>query len=147
MSESSEQDLTPDPSNFNQQIIDEFRANGGKVGGMFEGAPMLLLTTTGAKSGQPRVSPLVYSTDGDRMVIMASKGGPPTNPDWFHNLRANPEVTLEVGTETFPARASVPDGEERQRLWDQMVAQMPGFADYQRNTTREIPVVVLERAD
>lgn len=147
MSESSEQDLTPDPSNFNQQIIDEFRANGGKVGGMFEGAPMLLLTTTGAKSGQPRVSPLVYSTDGDRMVIMASKGGAPTNPDWFHNLRANPEVTLEVGTETFPARASVPDGEERQRLWDQMVAQMPGFADYQRNTTREIPVVVLERAD
>lgn len=147
MSESSEQDLTPDPSNFNQQIIDEFRANGGKVGGMFEGAPMLLLTTTGAKSGQPRVSPLVYSTDGDRMVIMASKGGAPTNPDWFHNLRANPEVTLEVGTETFPARASVPDGEERQRLWDQMVAQMPGFGDYQRNTTREIPVVVLERAD
>lgn len=147
MSESEQQDLTPDPSNFNQQIIDEFRANGGKVGGMFEGAPMLLLTTTGARSGQSRVSPLVYTTDGDRMVIIASKGGAPTNPDWFHNLRANPEVTLEVGTETFPARASVPDGEERQRLWDQMAAQMPGFGDYQRNTTREIPVVVLERAD
>lgn len=147
MSESEQQDLTPDPSNFNQQIIDEFRANGGKVGGMFEGAPMLLLTTTGARSGQPRVSPLVYTTDGDRMVIIASKGGAPTNPDWFHNLRANPEVTLEVGTETFPARASVPDGEERQRLWDQMAAQMPGFGDYQRNTERQIPVVVLERAD
>jgi deazaflavin-dependent oxidoreductase (nitroreductase family) len=145
MSESEQQDLAPDPSNFNQQIIDEFRANGGKVGGMFEGAPVLLLTSTGAKSGQPRVSPLVYTTDGDRLVIIASKGGAPTNPDWFHNLRANPEVTLEVGTERFPARASVPEGEERQRLFDQMAAQMPGFADYQRDTSRQIPVVVLER--
>ena len=131
---------------FNNDIIEEFRANGGKVGGMFEGAPMLLLTTTGARSGQPRVSPLVYSTDGDRMVIIASKGGAPTNPDWFHNLRANPAVTLEVGTETIPARATVAEGGERQRLWDQMVAQMPGFDDYRRSTTREIPVVVLERA-
>jgi deazaflavin-dependent oxidoreductase (nitroreductase family) len=145
MSESEQPDLAPDPSNFNQQIIEEFRANGGKVGGMFEGAPMLLLTTVGAKSGQPRVAPLVYTTDGDRMVIIASKGGAPTHPDWFHNLRANPDVTLEVGTETFPARASIPEGDERQRLWDQMVAQMPGFADYQRGTSREIPVVVLER--
>ena len=145
MSETEQRELTPDPSNFNQQIIDEFRANGGKVGGMFEGAPMLLLTTVGARSGQPRVSPLVYTSDGDRMVIIASKGGAPTNPDWYHNLRANPEVTLEVGTETFPARASVPEGAERQRLFDHMAAQMPGFADYQRNTSRQIPVVVLER--
>ena len=106
---------------------------------------MLLLTTTGARSGRPRVSPLVYTTDDDRMVIIASKGGAPTHPDWFHNLVANPAVTLEVGSEAFPARASVAEGDERQRLWDQMVAQMPGFADYQRNTSREIPVVVVER--
>jgi deazaflavin-dependent oxidoreductase (nitroreductase family) len=134
-----------DPGDFNQQLIAEFRANEGTVGGMFAGAPMALLTTTGAKTGQPRTSPLVYTRDGDRYVVIASKGGAPTNPDWFHNLRANPDVTLEIGTETFAARASVPEGEERQRLFAQMAALMPGFAEYQRNTTRQIPVVVLER--
>ena len=134
-----------DMNDFNQQVIAEFRANGGQVGGQFAGAPMLLLTTTGARSGQARTSPLVYTTDGDRFVIIASKGGAPTNPDWYHNVRANPEATVEVGTETFQARATVPDGEKRDRLFDQMAAQMPGFAEYQRNTTRRIPVVVLER--
>jgi deazaflavin-dependent oxidoreductase (nitroreductase family) len=130
---------------FNENLIEEFRANGGKVGGMFAGAPMALLTTIGARSGLPRTTPVVYTTDNGHYVIIASKGGAPTNPDWFHNLRANPEVTVEIGTETFPARASVPTGAERDRLYDQMAAQMPGFAEYQKNTTRQIPVVVLER--
>jgi deazaflavin-dependent oxidoreductase (nitroreductase family) len=130
---------------FNQKIIEEFRANGGKVGGPFAGGNMLLLTTTGARSGQPRVSPLAYSSDGDRIVVIASKGGAPTNPDWFHNLIANPIVTVERGTETFQARATVPEAAERDRLFDQVSAQMPGFAEYQRNTTRKIPVVVLEK--
>ena len=132
---------------FNRQLIEEFRANGGKVSGMFAGAPLMLLTTTGAKSGLPRVVPLVHTTDDGRMVIIASKGGAPTHPDWFHNLRANPQVTVEVGTETFPARATVLQGAERQRLFDQMAAQMPNFAEYQKNTARRIPVVVLERAE
>lgn len=135
-----------DFNDWNRAIIEEFRANGGKVGGQFAGAPMLLLHTTGAKSGQQRINPLVYSTDGDRMVIIASKGGAPTNPDWYYNLVANPSVKLEVGTEQFEARATVPSGEERTRLFEQMAARMPGFAEYQRNTTRVIPVVVLERA-
>ena len=130
---------------FNQKIIEEFRANGGKVGGPFAGGNMLLLTTTGARSGQPRVSPLAYSSDGDRIVAIASKGGAPTNPDWFHNLIANPIVTVERGTETFQARATVPEAAERDRLFDQVSAQMPGFAEYQRNTTRKIPVVLLEK--
>ena len=147
MSENEQTQEAPDYNAFNRQVIEEFRANGGKVGGMFAGAPMLLLTTTGAKSGQARVSPMVYTTDNDRMVIIASKGGAPSHPDWFHNLRANPEVTVEVGTETFPARATIPEGTERQRLFDQMAAQMPNFAEYQRNTTRQIPVVVLERSE
>src|SRR5215218_2015415 len=105
-----------DGDNFNQRVIEEFRANGGKVGGMFADSPMMLLTTTGARSGQPRVAPLVYTKDGDDIVIIASKGGAPTNPDWFRNLVANPEVTVEVGTERFPAKARVTEGDERQRL-------------------------------
>jgi deazaflavin-dependent oxidoreductase (nitroreductase family) len=134
-----------DGDNFNQRVIEEFRENGGKVGGMFEGSPMILLTTSGARSGLPRVAPLVYTTEGDEIVIIASKGGAPTNPDWFRNLVANSEVTVEIGTDRFPATARVTEGEERQRLFDQQAALMPGFADYQRNTTREIPVVVLSR--
>lgn len=134
-----------DMNAFNQKIIAEFRANDGVVGGMFAGAPMLLLTTTGAKSGQPRIAPLVYSTDADRHVIIASKGGAPTNPDWFRNLVANPDVTVEVGTETFAAKAVVPEGAERDRLFDAQAAIMPNFREYQDNTDRVIPVVVLER--
>lgn len=134
-----------DPNNFNQAIIDEFRANEGKVGGYFAGAPMLLLHTVGAKSGQPRVSPLVYTSDGDRLVIIASKGGAPSNPDWYYNLKASPLVEVERGTERFKARATVAEEPERTRLFDQMVAERPGFGDYQRKTTRVLPVIVLER--
>ena len=146
MSENDQNEEAMDYNAFNRQLIEEFRANGGKVGGMFAGAPLLLLTTTGAKSGQQRVAPLAYTTDNGRLVVIASKGGAPTHPDWFHNLRANPEATVEVGTETFPVRATIPEGAERQRLFDQMAGQMPNFAEYQRNTTRKLPVVVLERA-
>src|SRR5688572_23165121 len=134
-----------DPNDFDQLLIEEYRATGGRVSGQFAGAPLLLLTTTGAKSRQPRTAPLAYSTDGDRLVVIASKGGAPTNPDWYHNLVANPSVTVELGAETFPATATVPEGEERDHLFDRMAAQMPGFADYQRQTTRRLPVVVLER--
>src|SRR5690242_1675034 len=99
-------DTPPAPNDFNATIIADFRANGGKVGPPFEGAPMVLLHTTGAKSGKERVNPLVYTTDGDRFVIIASKAGAPTNPDWYHNIKANPTVTLEVGEETFEAQAT-----------------------------------------
>jgi deazaflavin-dependent oxidoreductase (nitroreductase family) len=130
---------------FNQRIMDEFRANKGVVGGPFAGAPMVLLTTTGARSGEPRTTPLVYSKDGDRIVIIASFAGAPRHPAWFLNLRANPEVTLEVGTEKFKARAVIPEGAERDRLFGAQAALMPNFAEYQQKTTRVIPVVVLER--
>ncbi|NJP05634.1 MAG: nitroreductase family deazaflavin-dependent oxidoreductase [Chloroflexaceae bacterium] len=132
-------------NDFNQQIIAEFRANAGVVGGPFTNMPLLLMTTTGAKSGQPRIAPLVYTRDGEQYIIIASKGGAPTNPDWYHNILAHPEVTIEVGVEQFQARATVPQAEERDRLFNQMAAQLPLFAEYQRNTTRRIPVVVLER--
>ena len=134
-----------DTKSFNAGIIEEFRANGGKVGGMFEGAPMLLLTTTGAKSGNPYTTPVVHTNDGDRIVIIASKAGAPTHPDWYHNIVANPEVTVELGTETFQATASVAKGEERQRLYDAQAELMPNFKEYAEKTTREIPVVVLTR--
>ncbi len=134
-------------NDFNKNLIAEFRANDGKVGGPFEGRPLLLLTTTGAKSGQPRISPLAYSTDGDRLIVMASKGGAPTNPDWYHNLVANPTVTVEVGTERFPARAVVAEGPERERLYALMVGEMPGFAEYQEKTSRQLPMIVLERTE
>jgi deazaflavin-dependent oxidoreductase (nitroreductase family) len=130
---------------FNQALIAEFRANRGKVSGQFAGRPLLLLSTVGARSGQTRTSPLAYTIDGEHYVIIASKGGAPTHPDWYHNLVANPMVTVEVGTEQFQARATVAAGKERTRLFDQMAAQMPGFAEYQRKIERQIPVVVLER--
>ena len=132
-------------SDFNQNVIAEFRANAGKVGGPFAGRPMLLLTTTGARSGQPRTSPLIYTTTNNQLIILTSKNNTPTNPAWYHNLVTNPEVTLEVGTEKFPARASVATGQERDRLFAAQAALMPGFADYQRKTTRQIPVVTFER--
>lgn len=134
-----------DDRDFNQRLIDEFRANGGKVGGPFADQPLLLLTTTGAKCGRCRTMPLVYTTDGDRIVIIASNGGAATNPAWYHNLRANPVVTVELPGETFDAQTTVAVGDERTRLFNQQAALMPGFADYQRHTMREIPVVVLER--
>lgn len=132
-------------NDFNRQVVEEFRANGGKVGGYFEGRPMMILTTTGAKSGQPRVHPLVCTTDGDGYVIIASKGGAPTNPAWYHNLLANPVATAEVGTETFQVRARLTGGAERRKLYDAQAELMPAFADYEKKTTREIPLFVLER--
>jgi deazaflavin-dependent oxidoreductase (nitroreductase family) len=146
MAEIGQDEKSTDYNEFNRQLIEEYRANGGKVTGMFAGAPLLLLTTSGARSGQPRVAPLVYTTDNGRWIVIASKGGAPTHPDWYYNLRANPEVTVEVGTESFPARATITTGAERQRLFDQMAARMPNFAEYQRNTVRQLPVIVLERA-
>ena len=133
-------------SDFNQAIINEFRANGGRVGGYFAGASMLLLHTVGAKSGQPRTNPLVYITDADRVVVIASKGGADTHPDWYYNLLATPLVTVELGAEQFPARATVVTEEpERSRLYAKMVAHRPGFAEYEHKTRRTIPVIILER--
>ena len=132
-------------NDFNLGIIKEFRENGGETSGPFKGRPLLLLTTRGAKSGEERTTPLVYSRDGDRVVIIASMGGAPKHPAWFLNLRANPEVTVELGSETFKARAELSEGEERDRLYAQQAEMMPAFNEYQQKTTRRIPVVVLER--
>lgn len=135
-------------SDFNAQVIAEFRANKGKVGGYFEGANMLILHTTGAKSGRERVNPLVYAKDGDRLVVAASKGGAPTNPDWYYNLAANPNATVEVGTEQYPVRATlVTDEPERSRLYAKMVEHRSGFAEYEEQTTRKIPAVLLEKIE
>ena len=132
-------------NNWNQNIIAEFRQNNGVVGGMFAGAPILLLTTTGAKSGKQRTTPLVYLPDSDRMLIFASKAGAPTNPDWYHNLVANPVATVEVGSDSQQFKATVITGAERDRLYAQQAAKMPNFAEYEKLTTRTIPVVALTR--
>jgi deazaflavin-dependent oxidoreductase (nitroreductase family) len=132
-------------TNWNQSIIDEFRANSGKVGGPFAGKTLLILHTVGAKSGQERINPTAYVAVGDRLVIIASKGGAPTNPDWYYNILANPLVTVEIGTEQFQAQAVVVKEPERTRLFNQMVEMMPGFADYQQKTKRVIPVITLTR--
>jgi len=131
-------------SDFNSAIIAEFRAHGGKVGGPFEGAPLLLLSTVGAKSGERRTTPVTYLPHGEQMVIFASKAGAPTNPAWYHNLMANPSATVEVGTSTVEVEARVAEGDERERLYQQQAQLHPQFADYQQKTTRQIPVVVLE---
>lgn len=133
-------------SDWNKRIIDEFRANGGRVGGQFEGAPLLLLHTTGAKTGQTRVNPVMYQADGARFAVFGSKGGAPTNPDWYHNLVANPRASVEIGTDTFDVIARVAEGEERKRIWQTQKERYPGFAEYERNTARQIPVIILERA-
>ncbi len=134
-------------SDWNDKIIEEFRANEGRVGGPFEGAPMILIHHVGARSGTERVTPLVYFPEEDgRMVIIASKAGAPTNPDWYHNLKANPQIEVEVGTETFPVQVTEAEGAEREGIWDRAVATMPGFGEYQEKTTRTIPVLVLSRA-
>lgn len=131
-------------SDWNTQIIEEFRANGGKVGGQFEGAPLLLLHSTGAKSGQARVNPMMYLADGDNLVVFASKAGAPSSPDWFHNLVANPRASVEVEDRTVNVIARVAEGETRERLWTLQKELYPGFAEYEAKTSREIPVVVLE---
>ena len=130
---------------WNSATIKEFRENGGKVGGMFEGSTLLLLTTKGAKTGTPRVNPMMYQLDGDRMYVFASKGGAPTNPDWYHNLVANSYVTVEVGTDRFPARATIITGKERDEIYAEQVFHYPMFAEYQNKVTRKIPVVALTR--
>jgi deazaflavin-dependent oxidoreductase (nitroreductase family) len=132
-------------SDWNTKIIEEFRTTGGKVGGQFAGAPLLLLHSTGAKSGQDRVAPVMYLSEGDDLVVFASKAGADTNPDWFHNLKANPDTRVEVGTDTVAVRARIAEGEERDRLFDRQKAAYPGFADYEAGTDRVIPVVVLEQ--
>lgn len=145
--------MTTNPSDFspqamndwNQRVIQEFRANGGKVTGRMGSAPLLLLTTTGAKSGKHRVAPLGYLTDGNRLIIVASKLGSPTHPDWYHNLLAHPEVTVEVGNETYTATATVIQGEEREHIWAWAAEQFSFINDHQAKTTRQIPLIALER--
>lgn len=132
--------------NWNEKIIEEFRANEGKVGGVFEGAPMVLLTSMGAKTGKPHTNPLMYLPDGGRVVVFASYGGAPENPQWFNNLVANPDATAEVGTETFPVRATVAEGQERERLFEEQKKRYPQFGEYETKTNRKIPVVILEKA-
>jgi deazaflavin-dependent oxidoreductase (nitroreductase family) len=128
---------------FNTQVINEFRENGGRVGGPFDGAPLLLLHHRGAKSGTERVTPLVYLADGERHLIFASKGGAPENPAWFHNLKAHPDTTIEVGSETIAVTATELTGEERDRLYERQASLMPNFREYQEQTSRKIPVVAL----
>ena len=132
-------------SAFNDGVIAEFRANQGKVGGNFAGAPLLLLTSTGAKSGKPYVNPMMYLADGDRWLVFASYAGAPNNPAWYHNLVANPDAVIEVGAETVEVTAVVLEGEERDRKYAEQVRLYPGFGEYQEKTSRVIPVVALER--
>lgn len=133
-------------NDWNRAIINEFRANEGTVSGQFEGAPMLLLHTLGAKSGQPRVNPVLYQQVESGYAVFASYAGAPKNPAWYHNLLAHPEAKIEVGTDTVPVTARVTEGTERGRIWEQVKHDYPGFAEYEAKTDREIPVIVLEPA-
>lgn len=135
-----------DLNNWNTKIIDEFRANAGKVGGMFEGVPLVLLHTTGARSGKERINPLAYQDLGGSIAVFASKAGADTHPDWFHNVTTNPAVSVEVGSATGNYRARVATGEERDTVWTKQKLDYPGFADYEAKTAREIPVIILDPA-
>ncbi len=135
------------PADFNAQIIDEFHANDGRVGGMFDGMPLLLLHHTGARSGKSRINPLAYQSDGERYVIFASKAGAPTNPDWYHNLKAHPNVEIEVGADTIDVLATEASGEERERLYRTQAERVPQFGEYEQKTDRVIPVIVLTPTD
>jgi deazaflavin-dependent oxidoreductase (nitroreductase family) len=140
--------MSTSSQDFNAQVIEEFRSNGGRVDGMFGGMPLLLLHHTGAKSGKSRINPLAYQTDGGRYVIFASKAGAPTNPDWYHNLKAHPQATIEVGTETIEVLAGEATGEERDRLFRSQVERSPAFGDYEKKAGgRVIPVIVLTPAE
>ena len=130
---------------FNERNIAEFRSSGGKLGGPFEGAPVLLLTTVGAKSGQPRTSPMMYLSDGDRIIVFASNEGRDTHPSWYHNIRANPSAVVEVGTEKYPVTATEITGDEHDRIYAVQAERYPGFAGYQARTERIIPVIALTR--
>lgn len=133
-----------DRQNGNARIIEEFRANGGKVSGNWEGKPLLLLHTVGAKTGKERVNPLMYQQVGDGYAIFATKGGAPSNPDWYYNLLVNPEASIEVGTKKRSVRAYIAEGEKRDRIWETQKERFPNFAEYERRTARQIPVVILE---
>jgi deazaflavin-dependent oxidoreductase (nitroreductase family) len=139
--------MSTSPTDFNASVIDQFRANGGRVSGPLAGMPLLLLHHTGAKSGIVRINPLAYLEDGDRFVIFASKGGAPTNPDWYHNLQAHPAVKIEVGGQTIDVVASEARGEERERLFRAQAEASPQFGEYQEKTNRLIPVIVLTPAE
>jgi|SRR5581483_2394896 len=139
--------MQKDQKAYNYQLIEDFRAHRGEPDGPFKDRPLLLLTTTGARSGQLRTAPMMYIRDDDRLLVIASNIGAPKHPNWYHNLVAHPEVTVEVGNETYRAIAVVTAGEERQRLWRQIVTQAPFFAEHQAKTRRQIPVVALERRD
>lgn len=132
-------------NDYNAKLIDDFRANGGRLQGDFADAPIVLITHTGAKSGKQRTNPIAYTRDGDNVVIIASKGGAPTHPDWYFNIVANPEVTVELPGEKYQARARVATGDERSRLFAAQAEILPNFKDYQDKTTRQLPVIVLER--
>ncbi len=132
-------------NDYNRQLIEEFRANRSKSGGPFAGRPLLLLTTTGAKSGQRRTTPVMYVPGGERLLVIASNAGAPAHPDWYYNLVAHPEVTIEVGTETYDAIAVVTQGAERDQLWTSIVGKYPFFTEHQAKITRQIPVIALSR--
>jgi deazaflavin-dependent oxidoreductase (nitroreductase family) len=134
----------PAASDWNTKIIEEFRANEGKVGGPFAGSTLLLLHTVGARTGQPRVNPVMYQAVGSSYAIFATKAGAPTHPAWYHNLLAHPQVSVEIGSQTVPLVARVAEGAERDRIWTAQKRDHPGFADYETRTTRQIPVIVLE---
>ncbi len=138
--------MATSPADYNAKIVEEFRANEGRVGGPFEGMTMLLLHHAGAKSGQERINPLAYNRDKGRYVVFASKGGAPANPAWYHNVKANPNVTIEVGTQTIQAVASEATGEERDRLYRAQVERVPQFGEYEQKAGRVIPVIVLTPA-
>jgi deazaflavin-dependent oxidoreductase (nitroreductase family) len=144
--DAAEKDEGAGMSDWNNKVIEEFRANEGKVGGPFEGAPVLLLHTVGARTGQERVNPMMYQHVDGGYAVFASKGGAPSNPDWYHNLLAHPKVTAEIGTSTVELITRVAEGDERERIWTVQKAAYPGFADYERKTTRQIPVIILEPA-
>lgn len=135
-----------DINSWNAKIIDDFRANDGKAGGRFEGVPLLLLHSTGARSGKERINPLAYQAMGDSIAIFASKAGADTHPDWYHNVMADPAVSAEIGTETRSFRARTADGVERESIWAKQKKDYPGFADYEAKPSREIPVVILDPA-
>lgn len=135
----------PDQNDYNRQLIEDFRANRSKPDNSFANRPLLLLTTTGAQSGQPRTTPMMYIPDGNRLLVIASNAGAARHPGWYHNLVARPEVTVEVKTETYKATATVAVGEERQQLWQKIVEAAPFFTEHQAKITRQIPVIILER--
>lgn len=137
-------DISDDQRETNRRVIEEFRANGGVLGPPFSGGNLLLLTTTGARTGRRHTTPMMFVPQGDRLMVIASNIGAPTHPDWYRNLVANPTVTVELGTETFEARATTATGEERARLWASLLEGFPFFADHQAKTDREIPLVLLE---